>query len=86
MIIALYKKGDNSQCSSFNICLVSVASTLPSMMIIFRLIDTVNKVLRKGNMVLRIEEDTSTKFFTLRITIENFLSYSDPFSPQFYRL
>ena len=62
----LYKKGEKSECCNYRgISLVSVGSKLLSNMILFRLGDAVDKVIREGQCGFKKVEDVSTKFSLL---------------------
>ena len=66
LIKALYKKGDKSECCNYQgISLVAVDSKLLSSMILFRLRNAVDKILRENSTVLEKVKDVSTKFSLL---------------------
>ena len=66
LIKSLYKKADKSECRNYRgISLLSMGSKLLSNMILFRLKDAVDKVLREEQCALEKVEDVSTKFSLL---------------------
>ena len=67
LIKPLYKKGDKSECHNYRgINLVSVGSKLLSNLILFRLRDTVDKVLREEQCGLRKGRECVDQVFTPR--------------------
>ena len=71
LIKPLYKKGDKSECGNYRgISLVSVGSKLLSNMILFRLRDAVDKVLREEQCGFRKGRGCVDQIFTLRLIIE----------------
>ena len=82
----LYKKGDKSEYRNYRgVSLVSVGSKLPSNMILFRLRDAVDKVIRVEQCGSRKGRGCIDEIFTLRL-FEKCLSCQNTFGPQFYRL
>ena len=74
LIKPLYKKGDKNECRNYRgISLVSVGSKLLSNMILFRLKDAVDKVLRKEQCGFRKGRGCVDHVFTLRLIIEKSL-------------
>ena len=66
IIRPLYKKGNKSERRNYRgISLVSVGSKLLSNIVLFRLRDAVDKVLREDSAVSEKVEDVSTKFSLL---------------------
>ena len=79
LIKPLYKKGDKSECGNYRgISLVSVGSKLLSNMILFRLRDAVDKVLREEQCGFRKDRGWVDQIFTLRLIIEKCLSFQTP--------
>ena len=73
----LYKKGDKSECGNYlGISLVFVGKKLLSNMILFRLRDAVDKVLREEQCGFRKGRGCVDQIFTLRLIIEKGLSCS----------
>ena len=71
----MHKKVDKSECCNYQgISLVSVGSKLLSKMILFRLEDGVDKVLREEQPGHRKAEGYVDQIFTLRLIIEKCLS------------
>ena len=67
----LYKIDDKSECCNYRgISLVSVGSKLLSNMILFRLKDAIDKVLREEQCGIRKGRGCVYQFFTLRLIIE----------------
>ena len=66
LIKPLYKKNDKSECRNHSgISLASVGSKQFRLMILFRIMDAVDKGFRKGKVVLRKVEDFWTKLSLL---------------------
>ena len=79
LIKPLYKKGDKSECRNYRgISLVSVGSKLLSNMILFRLRDAVDKVLREEQCGFRKGRGCVDQVFTLRLIIEKFFRRQTP--------
>ena len=79
LIKPFYKKGDKSEYSNCqSISLVSVGSKLLSNIILFRLRDAVDKVLREEQCGLRKGRGCVDQIFTLRLIIEKCLSFQTP--------
>ena len=79
LIKPLYKKGDKSECRNYwGINLVSVGSKLLSIMILFRLRDAVDKVLREEQCGFWKVIGCVDQIFTLRLIIEKCLCYQTP--------
>ena len=79
LIKPLYKKGDKSECCNYQgISLVSVSSKLLSNMILFRLRDAVDKVLREEQCGLRKGRGCVNQVFILRSIIEKSLHCQTP--------
>ena len=79
LIKTLYKKGDKSECRNYRgISLASVGSKFLSKMILFRLRDAADKVLRIEQCGLRKGRGCVDQVFTLRSLIEKCLSYHAP--------
>jgi hypothetical protein len=79
LIKPLYKKGDKSECCNYRgISLVFVGSKLFSKIIIFRLRDAVEKVLREEQCDFRKGRRCVDQIFTLRVIIEKCLSHQTP--------
>ena len=84
LIKPLYKKGDKSECrNDRGICLVSIGSKLLSNMILFRLRDAVDKVLREEQCGFRKGRGCADQTFTLRLIIEKCFSCQTPLVPSF---
>ena len=80
LIKPLYKKGDKSECGICRgISLVSVGSKLLSNMILFRLKDAAEKVLREEQCGFRKGRGCVNLIFTLWFIIEKYLSCQAPF-------
>ena len=79
LIKPLYKKGDKSECRSYRgINLVSVGRKLLSNLILFRLRDAVDKVLREEQCGFRKGRGCVDQVFTLRLMIEKSLRCQTP--------
>ena len=75
----LYRKGDKSECSNYQgISLVFVGSKLFSNMILFRLRDVIDKVLREEQSGFRKGRGWFDQIFTLRLIIEKCLCCQRP--------
>ena len=75
----LHKKGDKSECGNYrSISLVSLGSKLLSNMLIFRLRDAVDKVLREEQCCFRKGRGFIDQIFILRLIIEKCLNYETP--------
>ncbi|XP_065567671.1 uncharacterized protein LOC136031782 [Artemia franciscana] len=71
-----YKKGDKSECGNYRgISLVFVGSKLLSNVILFRLRDAVDKVLREKQCGFRKGRGCASRIFSLRLIIEQYLSF-----------
>ncbi|XP_065557819.1 uncharacterized protein LOC136025760 [Artemia franciscana] len=76
LIKLLYKKGDNSECGNYQgISMVSVGIELLSNMILFRLRDAVNKVMREEQCSFRKGRGSVDQILTHRLITEKCLSY-----------
>ena len=76
LIKPLCKKGDKSKCGyKRGINLVSEGSKLLRNMILFRLRDTVDKLLREEPCGFRMGRGSVDQVFTLRLIIEKYLSH-----------
>ena len=79
LIKPLYKKGDKSECRNYRgISLVSVGSKLLSNVILFRLRDTIDKVLKEGQRGFRKGRGCVDQVFTLRFIINKSLRCQTP--------
>ena len=79
LVKPLYKKGDKSEYFNYwSISLVSVGSKLLSNMILFRLRDVVDQVLREEQCGFRKGRGCVDQIFTLRLIIEKCLSCQTP--------
>ena len=79
LIKPLYKKGDKSECCNYwGISLFSVGSILLSNMILFRLTDAVDKVLREEQCSFRKGRGYVGQVFTPRLIIEKSLCCQTP--------
>ena len=79
LIKPLYKKGEKSEFRKYqSISLVSVCCKLLSNMILFRLRDDIDKVLREEVCGLRKGRGCVDQIFTLRLMIEKCLSCQTP--------
>ena len=79
LVKPLYKKGDKNECGNYRgISLVSVGSKLLGNMILFRIRDALEKVLRKEQYSFRKGRRCVNEIFTLRLIIEECLSYQTP--------
>ena len=79
LIKPLYKKGDKSECRNYRgISLVCIGSKLLSNVIIFRLRDAVDKVLREQQCSFRKGRGCFDQVFTLRLIIEKSLRCQTP--------
>ena len=79
LIKPLYKKGDKSECCNYQgINLVSVGSKLLSNMILTRLRDAVDKVLREEQRSFRKGTGCVDQVFTLGLIIEKYLCCQTP--------
>ena len=77
LIKPLYKKGDKTECRNYRgISLVSVGSKILSIVLLLRLRNAVDKILREDSAILEEVEDVSTKFSLL--IIEKCLSCQTP--------
>ena len=75
----LYKKGDESECGNCRgISLVSLGSKLLSNMVLSRLRDAVDKVIREKQCGFRKVRGCVDQIFTPRSIIEKFPSYQTP--------
>ena len=74
-----YKNGDKSECSNCrNISLISVVIKFLSMMMLFKLRDTVDEALREEHRSFRKGRGCFDQIFTLRLIIEKCLSHQTP--------
>ena len=79
LIKLLYKKGDKSESRNYRgISLVSADSKSHSNMILFRLSDAVDKVLREEQCSFRKGRGCVDQIFSLRLIIEKCLSCQTP--------
>ncbi|XP_065559922.1 uncharacterized protein LOC136026952 [Artemia franciscana] len=79
LIKPLYKKGDKSECRNYQgISQLSAGCKLLSSMILFRLRDAVDKVLRKEQCSFRKARGCVDQIFTFRLIIEVCLSCQTP--------
>ena len=79
LIKPLHKKGDKSECRNYrSISLVSVGSKLLSNMILFKIRDAADIVLREEQYGFRKGRGCVDQVFTLRLIIEKFLCFQPP--------
>ena len=80
LIKSLYKRGGKSECGNYiGISLVSVGSKLFRMIILFRLTDGVDKVLREEQCGFRKVRGCFHQIVTKGLIIEKCLSHKIPF-------